>query len=247
MAKFCTMCGSPLADPAHTWCDACQAAQEQTASIEPDIEAYFESRTRQPANAVQPFLELAQEAFLKPSIAIQRASGFANAIPGLVMAVVGSIIAALTAVLFIRKILNDIFGGLFGDFGGASWGGVPIHFGSAFFKILLLLLLQWVVLSLVLTGAARLFKQRVTAIQSLNIVGVTKLYIAAGAVAAFILHYILPALSVAILLAVFIAGYLAIEKGIRPLLRPRGDTFYLVPSAVGLYGVCVWLLFKIFS
>ncbi|CAM3966992.1 hypothetical protein COLU111180_17005 [Cohnella lubricantis] len=242
MAKFCTMCGSPIPDPTNDRCDACLAAQEQTAAIEPG----FKARPQQQSIELHPLAEWAKEALLSPSAALNRATGFANAVPGLVIAVVGSIVAALAAVLFIRRILDSILSALMGGFGELFYSDVVPNYGSAFFRLLLLLLLQWVVLSLVVTGTARMFKQRVTVIQSLNIVGMTKLYLGIGAIAALILQYIIPALAIVVLLAVIVMGYLAIERGIRPLLRQQGDSFYLIPSALGLYGVCVCLLWQIF-
>lgn len=240
MAKFCTQCGTPIADPANALCDACLALKQQTATFEPNSAP----RPNESAEQWRSYADLAQEALLKPSSAFQSATRFGHAIPGLMMAAVGSVVTALIAVAFVRQIMNSIFGAISLGFG--SYSDYSFPYGSTFFKLLILLLLQWVILSMLITGVARLFKQNISPVQSLNIVGLTKLYIAAGAIVAYILHFVLSSLGAAVLTGVFIAGYIAIERAIRPLLKPQGETFYLLPAAAGLQVFCSWLLLKIF-
>ncbi|GIO11235.1 hypothetical protein J19TS2_07900 [Cohnella xylanilytica] len=246
MAKYCMMCGTPIEETGLKWCESCLSQREQAAAYEP----YADSKRPLSDDSLQPYLDLAKDAFRRPSEAMERAARSPGALPGLAMAVAGSLVAALAALLYIRRVVSGI-GYLFGNLMGGLTdeplypGNFTLPYGSIFFKLLLLLLLQWVILSLVLTGTARLFKLSITPVQSLNIVGTSKLYFAAGSLATFLLSFVFPVASMAVVLAAVLAGYLAIDRAVRSLLRTSGDVFYLVPATVALYYVGTVIVWKI--
>jgi hypothetical protein len=194
------------------------------------------------------YLRLARQYVTDPEGSLGQTHRYGNVWPGAVFAVVSSIVMGLVAMLFAARIFHVITGVIGGFMGMLLLGSGRIRPGmlymEIFFKGTLLFLAQWVILSLIIVGAAKLFKKSVTPVQALNGIGVTKLYVALGAVALLILHLISMPLGIAVLLGSLVLAYLAADRALRPLLDSR--TILVLPLAVTLNFLAQMILFRVF-
>jgi len=244
MDTFCTQCGAPKLDNGQLLCESCRARAEQAAAAA----AVPNGNLRQAENKFEPYLQLAKMMFTAPVSTVRRSLDFTNAVPGAAIGIACSLAMSLIGMLLLRKLWFAIFGVL-GGFSSLLYGAAAFPYGSVFFRLLLLFALQWVVLSLVVSGVSRLFNRQISLIQSLNLVGLTKLYTAVSWLAACLLAYVYAPLALGAVLGGMLAGFLAIEKALHSSDASAASNeaqFYLVPAIIAVYVLIGALLVRLF-
>jgi len=258
MAQYCTKCGAEKEDNGQSLCQECLSNAEQAAdaAAEPaagaaiTVSATPQGQDRQAADKIMPYIELIRKLILSPLDTLRASLGYGNALHGSVIAVSSAIVMSLIGLLFIRGILSLVYG-LIGGFSAAmllsGFGSIP--YGEIFIRMLILFVLQWVLLSLIVSGIGRLFGIQVSIVQSLNLIGLTKVYVAIAWIAACILFYLYKPLAIAVLLGGALIGYLAIDR----TLNASGDSgskphqFYFVPAVLAVYMVAIAIVWSIMS
>jgi len=252
--KYCTQCGAPIEEGKGKICESCLAGREQVAALDL-AEGGAESGagesvvlTARSVRSVQEYMRLFGDCFRHPDRNIREFVSQQQPVPAAVAAVVAALIMSAVSLVYIRRamaMVERLIGGLLGDvselFMGDSFGGfgfekiIKIPYFETFIRLFFVFLGQWVLLSLLLFGMAKLFKSDMKPVHAFNAVGISKLYLATGSFLLLILGVLHLFLGIAGLVWGVVASYLAVYWGTRPYFAASGRSVYALSCAAALY------------
>lgn len=242
--KYCTSCGNAIAENDLRLCDACASKAEQAVALTTKEAEAVESSNYSAAALV----ELAKQYLLQPERSLAQTYRFANAWPGAVFAIGSSIVLSLICLLYLKRVLSAIsamMGGFMGMFMGRSaMMGEDVPYAEIFIKMTLGFAVQWLLLALLVVGVAKLFKLQVSVVQAINGIGVSKLYLAAGAVIMLVLGFLHALLGAGVFVGSWVMAYLAADRALKPLLAKQ--SMYVLPLSVTLYVIVEVILIRAF-
>ncbi|MGG4034141.1 zinc ribbon domain-containing protein [Paenibacillus cisolokensis] len=227
--KYCTQCGVPIADDAGTVCENCgggQTAAEGASSFQ--------------TNRPEAYAALARNYLFHPLQALGDMAAVRSFVPGLVAAGTAALILAVVVLVYLHQTVGAL-SFIFGGFGG--FNGFDVPYFSLFVRVLFGALLQWLLLSGVIVGGAKLFRMPAENVQAFNMAGLTKLYFAAAALASMVLGFIHPWLGLSVLAGGLVLSAHVLYKGMR---AASGDVpFYFVPAVLTAYYILLGALFRL--
>lgn len=239
--KYCTQCGTPLHtdSPEQKVCVVCM---ETAASV--GVEALRKNGGID-LKDWKSYVGFLQRLVRNPERGMQEAVSQQGWIPAVLTSGIASIVLSLIVLVYFRQ-LFALIGSFFGG-GGLLWGSslyVDIPYGSIFFRSLLLFLLQWVLLSLLLMGGAKLFKKEMSLSQALLLAGFAKFYFAMAAIAGMVAGFVSFDLGLGIFGGAFAFSILLLYQGSKTII-PNGTVYYVAASLCAYY-IAQLLLVRIF-
>lgn len=246
MSQFCSNCGRPLAEG--TICGCSQRQTTQDLLFIPE-EAEVNSSTNMQQNDFKQFL-MNMWSFVKmfaknPLNSIVNSARTEDFKAGLFFVAVQALVASLTSVILINRVIKSFASLMFGSFYGLG-GGIDIPYLSIFIKVILFVVVQFFLLIGLFYLGSKFIAKKTGSIKGLiAAVGISSIPMTASILASMVIGLIVPSLIFYIMILGIICGVVLNYISLRETFGiPENKAILIVPVS---YCVYLFILATVFA